>query len=129
MRTFLIFSLMLFCVNFMCMADEPDWGGANIPISMSGHPKPHFADVSDPIAMYNTATDVLTVTLDATYYGEYTICIETTLATYDYYPTSATTVIPLAYVEDNMTIYIDSDECGCWYGELNKVEFGGQMDI
>ena len=78
--------------------------------------------------MYNSVTDVLSITLDATYYGEYTITIESTLTTVDYYPTSATTVIPLTGADNNISIYIDSDDCGCWYGELDKAEFGGPLE-
>ena len=93
----------------------------------TGIPHPRVGQVVSPIAMYNTVTDVLTITLDATYYGEYTITIESTLTTVDYYPISATTVIPLTGADNNISIYIDSDDCGCWYGELDKAEFGGPL--
>ena len=102
--------------------------GQNLIILNSTQHPHHLIEVTDPVAMYNTATDVLTVTLDATYYGEYTITIESTLTTVDYYPTSATTVIPLTGADNNISIYIDSDDCGCWYGELDKAEFGGPLE-
>ena len=106
----------------------PNGPPAERPVVLSGGGgRPHQIEVGDPIAMYNAVTDVLTVTLDATCYGEYTITIESTLTTVDYYPTSATTVIPLTSADNNISIYIDSDDCGCWYGELDKAEFGGPL--
>ena len=131
----LIIFLMALTASFTFTAlaggDTPngDNASAHIDISTVAHPCPRFADVTNPVVMYNTVTNVLTITLDATYYGEYTITIESDLTTVDYYPTSSTTVIPLTGADNSITIYIDSDECGCWYGELDKAEFGGQLDI
>ena len=127
MKTNFIFFVMLFCVNYVCVADEPDWGGSNIPISMSGNTLPHYANISDPVAMYNTVTEELSVTLDAVHYSDYTITLVSGLIEVDYYPFSPLVCLPTASMGDVVTIYIESDDCGSWYGEIDKAEFGGPI--
>ena len=99
----------------------------NVILSGSGHPKPHYADVSSPIAMYNTLTEELSVTLDAVHYSDYTITLVSDLIEVDYYPFSPLVCLPTASMGDVVTIYIESDDCGSWYGEIDKAEFGGPI--
>ena len=131
MKTVKLFLFLSFFVAIPLVSIAQTNGNTSnkpVVLQQSGYPRPRVIEVENPEAMYNTVTDVLTITLDATYYGEYTIIIESDLTTVDYYPTSSTTVIPLANADNSITIYIESDDCGCWYGELDKAEFGGQLD-
>ena len=85
--------------------------------------KPHIT-VDDPIAMYNTVTGTLTITLDATYYSDYVITIEGDYASMDYYVTSPVVVFPASSLSEVSYIYIDSDDCGTYEGVLDINSFG-----
>ena len=72
-------------------------------LSGSGHPKPHYADVNPPVAMYNTVTEELSVTLDPVHYSDYTITLVSGLIEVDYYPFSSVVRLPTASMGDVVT--------------------------
>ena len=98
-----------------------------IDLSQTTVPMPHINEVANPVAMYNTVTEELSVTLDAVHYSDYTITLVSGLIEVDYYPFSPVVCMPTASMGDVVTIYIESDDCGSWYGELDKAYFGGPI--
>ena len=105
--------------------DEPDGNKdeALIHLSTTNIPAPNRM-IDEPIAMYNTATGTLTITLDATYYSDYVITIEGDYVSMDYYVTSPVVVFPASSLSEVSYIYIDSDDCGTYEGVLDINSFG-----
>ena len=131
MKKSLFILLCAFTITLMAFANENPNGEPStnsVTLGQINHPKPHFADVADPVAMYNTVTQQLTITLDAVYYPEFTICLETEYTTLEYFCFTSVVCLPTTSLGDVVDIYIESDDCGSWYGELDKTEFGGQLD-
>ena len=57
---------------------------------------------------------------DTEEYSEFTIILSTAYACIDYVATSATVNIPVGALDDVIEIYIESDDCGCYYGVLDQ---------
>ena len=74
-----------------------------IDLTTVSSPHPHYADVSPPVAMYNTVTEELSVTLDAVHYSDYTITLVSDLIEVDYYPFSPLVCLPTASMGDVVT--------------------------
>ena len=93
-------------------------------IILGGTPKPtHLVDVADPEAYYTISTATLDITFDATCYSEYTIHLVGEYVELDYYVTTPVVYIPVATFGDIVDIYIESDDCGCYYGVLDQSEY------
>ena len=102
---FLMALMASFTFTALADGDVPngDNASAHIDISTVAHPKPHFADVTPPIAMYNTVTEELSVTLDPVHYSDYTITLVSGLIEVDYYPFSSVVRLPTASMGDVVT--------------------------
>ena len=113
-RLFFYFSLTLVAISIAASDDlNSDSTRQVIDLTQISQPKPSVM-VDAPIAMYNTATGTLTITLDATYYSDYVITIEGDYASMDYYVTSPVVVFPASSLSEVSYIYIDSDDCGTY---------------
>ena len=77
-------------------------------------------EVAEPEAYYTISTATLTIELDPVEYSEFTIILSTAYANVDYVATSATVNIPVGALDDVIEIYIESDDCGCYYGVLDQ---------
>ncbi|MBO4870788.1 MAG: hypothetical protein J5565_02250 [Muribaculaceae bacterium] len=77
-------------------------------------------DVDEPEAYYTISTATLSIELDPVEYAEFTIILSTAYACIDYVATSATVNIPVGALDDVIEIYIESDDCGCYYGVLDQ---------
>ena len=58
------------------------------------------------------------------YYSQYTIIIQSDYASLDYIVTSPVVNIPVGSLDSVVDIYIESDDCGCYYGTLNQAAYG-----
>ena len=116
--------IMVFAIfGLAASAQESVNGDANrkaIQISGSQAPAPHMIDVDEPEAYYTISTATLTIELDPVEYSEFTIILSTAYANVDYVATSATVNIPVGALDDVIEIYIESDDCGCYYGVLDQ---------
>ena len=81
---------------------------------------PRLPHVAEPEAYYTTTTATLSIELDPVEYSEFTIILSTAYACIDYVATSATVNIPVGALDDVIEIYIESDDCGCYYGVLDQ---------
>ena len=82
--------------------------------------RPHMIEVAEPEAYYTISTATLSIELDPVEYAEFTIILSTAYANIDYVVTSATVNIPVGALDDVIEIYIESDDCGCYYGVLDQ---------
>ena len=94
-----------------------------IIISQTGQPHPHMADITEPVAMYTISNSTIDFTFDATYYSEYTIHLVSDYFEIDYFVYTPVVYIPVATLGDIVDIYIESDDCGCYYGTLDKSKY------
>ena len=85
---------------------------------------PHAMDIDDPIAHYTVSTATLSIELDPVYYSQYTIIIQSDYASLDYIVTSPVVNIPVGSLDSVVDIYIESDDCGSYYGTLDQTAFG-----
>ena len=125
MKTFQIFliSFAALMVSFPSKASDNTNGDndrRNIEVSQGIQPRPHMMEVAEPEAYYTISTATLTIELDPVEYSEFTIILSTAYANIDYVVTSATVNIPVGALDDVIEIYIESDDCGCYYGVLDQ---------
>ncbi len=73
--------------------------------------------------MYCSDTDVLEITFDSYWYSHYTINLEGPYAVVDYFANSPTVYLPVANMGNVVDIYIESEDCGSYYGVLDKTAF------
>ena len=125
---FLLLFLFVFVVFFKTYATDEIYGDCDrreIVISQSQTPaKPHMAEVAEPQAFYTVSTATLSIELDPVYYSQYTIIIQSDYASLDYIVTSPVVNIPVGSLDSVVDIYIESDDCGCYYGTLNQAAYG-----
>ena len=87
-------------------------------------PNPHMGEVVEPQAFYTVTTATLSIELDPVYYSQYTIIIQSDYACLDYIVTSPVVNIPVGSLDSVVDIYIESDDCGSYYGTLNQAAYG-----
>ena len=87
-------------------------------------PRPHMVEIAEPQAYYTVSTATLSIELDPVYYSQYTIIIQSDYASLDYIVTSPVVNIPVGSLDSVVDIYIESDDCGCYYGTLNQADYG-----
>ena len=122
MNRYLLLTLVLFS-SFVCFSADDingDKATQTIKLSGAGSPKPHMAEVAEPQAYYAVSTATLSIELDPVYYSQYTIIIQSDYASLDYIVTSPVVNIPVGSLDSVVDIYIESDDCGCYYGTLNQ---------
>ena len=83
-------------------------------------PNPHICDLAEPVAMYTISTATVDITFDATYYSEYTVHLVGEYTEQDIFVNSQVVYIPVATFGDIVDIYIESDDCGSYYGVLDQ---------
>ncbi|MBO4871345.1 MAG: hypothetical protein J5565_05125 [Muribaculaceae bacterium] len=122
MKTHLLFVLvaMIAITTFASDNINGDEGRCKVNITQLVLSLPKFAEVQDPEAYYTISTAMLSIELDPVEYAEYTIILSTAYACIDYVVTSATVNIPVGALDDVIEIYIESDDCGCYYGVLDQ---------
>ncbi len=103
LKTFII--LFLFTTLYVSGQNQSSGNNKNVVvvITQTQTPKPHFADMDEPVAMYNTVTEELSVTLDTVHYSDYTITLVSGLIEVDYYPFSPLVCLPTASMGDVVT--------------------------
>ena len=90
-------------------------------IILGGTHKPtHLVDFVDPVAMYTISTATIDITFDANYYSEYTIHLVGEYVEMDYFVYTPVVYIPVATFGEIIDIYIESEDCGCYYGTLDQ---------
>ena len=124
MRKSLFFSLvLLLSVNLNLYAD----GNINsedakklVHTGQITEPDPHLIDLAEPVAMYTISTATIDITFDANYYSEYTIHLVGEYVEMDYFVYTPVVYIPVATFGEVIDIYIESDDCGCYFGTLDQ---------
>ncbi len=94
-----------------------------IHIGQINVPRPHAIDVAEPVAMYTISTATVDFTFDANYYSEYTIHLVGEYVEMDYFVYTPVVYIPVATFGEIVDIYIESEDCGSYYGVLDKTAF------
>ena len=94
-----------------------------IVLSGNGQPKPHAIEVAEPVAMYAVSTQVIEITFDSSHYADYIVSVEGAYGAMQYAVTSPTMYIPTASLGNVVEIYIESEDCGSYYGVLDKTAF------
>ena len=115
--------VFLLSVNFHLYADgdiNSEDAKKLVHMGQTNAPQPHLIDIAEPIAMYTISTAMIDITFDATYYSEYTIHLVSDYFEIDYFVYTPVVYIPVATLGDIVDIYIESDDCGCYYGTLDK---------
>ena len=97
-----------------------DEGRKKVSVDQTIPPHPRLIEVQEPEVFYNVNTVTLDISLDSSCYSEFTIILSTAYANVDYVATSATVNIPVGALDDVIEIYIESDDCGCYYGVLDQ---------
>ena len=118
--------MMLAVFGLATSAEESTNGDINrkkVPVTGIQDPIPHMMEVAEPEAYYTISTATLSIELDPVEYAEFTIILSTAYANIDYVATSATVNIPVGALDDVNEIYIESDDCGCYYGVLDQSEY------
>ena len=122
--------IFFFLVLFTCFSSygvdgiNGDTVNQAIRLSETSRPnKSHAIEVNEPVAMYCSDTDVLEITFDSYWYSHYTINLEGPYAVVDYFANSPTVYLPVANMGDVVEIYIESADCGSYYGVLDKTAF------
>ena len=95
----------------------------HVVLSGSNIPDTHIIDLVEPVAMYTISTSILDFTFDANYYSEYTIHLVGEYVEMDYYVYTPVVYIPVATFGEIVDIYIESEDCGSYYGVLDKTAF------
>ena len=96
----------------------------NINLSGINVPRPHLGEIAEPQAFYTVSTATLSIELDPVYYSHYTIVLQSDYACVDYYVTSPVVNIPVGSLDSVIDIYIESDDCGSYYGTLDQAAYG-----
>ena len=94
-----------------------------IHIGQINVPRPHAIEVNEPVAMYTISTATVDFTFDANYYSEYTIHLVGEYVEMDYFVYTPVVYIPVATFGEIVDIYIESEDCGSYYGVLDKTAF------
>ncbi|MBP3737548.1 MAG: hypothetical protein J6I72_00675 [Muribaculaceae bacterium] len=82
-----------------------------------------MVEIAEPQAYYTVSTATLSIELDPVYYSQYTIIIQSDYASLDYIVTSPVVNIPVGSLDSVVDIYIESDDCGSYYGTLNQAAY------
>ena len=117
---FAVLSIQLFA------ADEINGDNTKKDVNFFGVkvPNPHMGEIVEPQAFYTVTTATLSIELDPVYYSQYTIIIQSDYASLDYIVTSPVVNIPVGSLDSVVDIYIESDDCGSYYGTLNQAAYG-----
>ena len=94
-----------------------------IHIGQINVPRPHAIEVAEPVAMYAVSTQVIEITFDSSHYADYIVSVEGAYGAMQYAVTSPTMYIPTASLGNVVEIYIESEDCGSYYGVLDKTAF------
>ena len=94
-----------------------------IHIGQINVPRPHAFEVDEPVAMYVVSTQFVEITLDSSYYTDYTVSVVGACSAMQYAVTSPIIYIPTATLGNVVDIYIESNDYGSYYGILNKTEY------
>ena len=126
-----IFVNLVLVLSALCsMAFDDQTGNPDrrkIDMSQTSIPCPHINEVAEPVVMYEANTDMLYIDLDPVYYSEYRVFIGNYLCETELFMTSASDSFSLALAGAEVTVTIESDECGCWEGFVDKVALGGPV--
>ena len=123
----IIVTLFVTCGLYTQTNPNTDNNRKKIDLSTVHHPHPHYSDVSEPVVMYATNTDMLYIDLDPVYYSEYRVFIGNYLCETELFMTSASDSFSLALAGTEVTVTIESDDCGSWEGFVDKVALGGPV--
>ena len=125
MKKNLLFVVMFIFAISGLAADElnGDQGRKIVVIGQTIPPPPHLINLAEPVAMYAVSTQVIDITFDSYWYSHYTINLEGPYAVVDYFANSPTVYLPVANMGDVVDIYIESADCGSYYGVLDKTAF------
>lgn len=122
--------LKLLLISFLLIAlacnASDDLNGTekrHVVLSGSNAPNPHMIEVAEPVAMYTISTATVDFTFDANYYSEYTIHLVGEYVEMDYFVYTPVVYIPVATFGEVVDIYIESEDCGSYYGVLDKTAF------
>lgn len=118
-----VFIILMAFVAITAFASDDINGDANrkkIDITETSPPRPHITDVQEPETYYYVNTEYLTISLDVSYYSEYTVTLSSGYACLDYIATSPVINIPVASLDDVVDIYIESFDYGCYEGVLDR---------
>ena len=116
----LLLAISLFALFCNATDDSNGSGKKRIDLSDSSPTFPHMIDVAEPVAMYTISTATVDITFDATYYSEYTVHLVGEYTEQDIFVNSQVVYIPVATFGDIVDIYIESDDCGSYYGVLDQ---------
>ena len=120
----ILFSLLLCClIQSNAQESINDQPGRNVVI-LNGTGQPRHLIEKIPEAYYSFVSATLSIELDPVYYSQYTIIIQSDYASLDYIVTSPVVNIPVGSLDSVVDIYIESDDCGCYYGTLNQADYG-----
>ena len=121
-RKILFFILAIVAV--FCQAEDSINGEGNgrIVFDSVKIPVGRFSACIEPEAQYSPS--LLTVYLDPVYYSHYTIILQSDYASLDYIVTSPVVNIPVGSLDSVVDIYIESDDCGSYYGVLDQSAYG-----
>ena len=125
-KSFLLMFLLMSSAVFLVRADDRN-SESDRKIIHTGTlsvPRPHMTEIAEPQAFYTVSTATLSIELDPVYYSQYTIIIQSDYASLDYIVTSPVVNIPVGSLDSVVDIYIESDDCGCYYGTLNQAAYG-----
>ena len=125
-KSFLLMFLLMSSAVFLVRADDRN-SESDRKIIHTGTlsvPRPHMTEIAEPQAFYTVSTATLSIELDPVYYSQYTIIIQSDYACLDYIVTSPVVNIPVGSLDSVVDIYIESDDCGCYYGTLNQAAYG-----
>lgn len=125
MKKNLLFVVMFIFAISGLAADElnGDQGRKIVVIGQTVPPPPHLINLAEPVAMYTISTATVDFTFDANYYSEYTIHLVGEYVEMDYFVYTPVVYIPVATFGEIVDIYIESEDCGSYYGVLDKTAF------
>ena len=122
--TLFMFMVMIAMTSLANDNINGDTGRKKIDVSQTIPPKPQMASIYDPCAFYSESTATLSIELDPVYYTQYTIILESAYICVDYYVTSPVVNITVGSLDSVVDIYIQSNDCGSYYGTLNQAAYG-----
>ena len=116
----LLFLILFSTCAFANDSSNGDIGRKRIEANETLQPRPHLIDLAEPVVMYTISTATIDITFDANYYSEYTIHLVGEYVEMDYFVYTPVVYIPVATFGEVIDIYIESDDCGCYYGTLDQ---------
>ena len=123
---FSILTCVVILTNSAFAQALPDGKPSRDVIILSGTHQPHhLIDIIEPEAYYTISNSTIDFTFDSTYYSEYTIHLVSDYFEVDYFVYTPVVYIPVATLGDIVDIYIESDDCGCYYGTLDQSAYSG----